>query len=90
MPWCDWLLTMIVEIEGPGAKDDADQREAESEFVADQLRGGAERAEQGILVVRRPAGERDAVDADGGDAEDHEQADVDVGDLEEMEIARAN
>ena len=38
-----------------------------------------------ILVVRRPAGERDAVDADGGDAEDDQQADVEVGDLEDVD-----
>ena len=63
------------------AQDDADEREAEGQLVADHLRGGAERAEQRELVVRRPAGERDAVDADGGDAEDDQQADVDVGDL---------
>ena len=43
------------------------------------------RAEQSELVVRGPAGERDAVDADGGDAEDDEQADVEVGDVEDLD-----
>ena len=77
--------TMSRRLSDAGAEDDADEREAEGELVADHLRGGAERAEQRVLVVRRPAGERDAVDADGGDAEDDEQADVDVGDLEEVD-----
>ena len=75
----------VAQVERLGAEDDADQREAERELVADHLRGGAEGAEQGELVVRRPAGERDAVDADGGDAEDDEQADVEVGDLEHID-----
>ncbi len=75
----------VAQVERAGAEHDADQREAERELVADDLRGGAQRAEQRVLVVRRPAGERDAVDADGGDAEDDQQADVDVGDLEDVD-----
>ena len=79
------LLDDDAQVERAGAQDDADEREAEGKLVADELRGGAQRAEQRVLVVRRPAGEGDAVDADGGDAEDDEQADVDVGDLKEVE-----
>ena len=75
----------VAQAERLGAQHDADQREAEGELVADHLRGGAERAEQRVLVVRGPAGERDAVDADGGDAEDDEQADVEVGDVEDID-----
>src|SRR6185437_47542 len=75
------------QVERAGAEDDADQREAEGKLVTDELGGGAQRAEQRILIVRGPAGERDAVDADGGDAEDDEQRDVDVGDLEEIDAA---
>ena len=85
MPSRDWLFHDHAEIERAGAQHDADQRQAERQLVADQLRRGAQRAEQGVLVVRRPAGKRDAVDADGRDAEDDEQADVDVGDLKEAE-----
>ncbi len=70
----------VAEREGLGAKDDADQRKAEGELVADHLGGGTEAAEEGELVVRGPAGEGDAVDADGGDTEDDEEADVEVGD----------
>ena len=66
------------QINGPGAQHDAHQRQAEGELIADQLGGGAQRAEERVLVVGAPAGERDAVDADGGDTQDDEQADVDV------------
>ena len=79
----------VAEAEGAGAEDDADERETERELVGDHLRGGAERAEQGVLVVGAPAGEGDAVDADGGDAEDDEEADVDVGDVEEVDALDA-
>ena len=75
----------VAQAERAGAEDDADERKAEGELVADDLRGGAEAAEQGVLVVGAPAGERDAVDADGGDAEDDEQADVEVGDVEDVD-----
>ena len=78
------LLDDDAQVERLRAQHHADQREAQRQFVADQLRGGAQRAEQRVLVVRRPAGERDAVDADGGDAENDQQADVDIGDLEEV------
>ena len=84
-PWADWLLTMSRRLKRLGAEDDADQREAKGELVADHLRGGAEAAEERELVVRRPAGERDAVDADRRDAEDDEQADVEVGDVEHLD-----
>ncbi len=84
------LLDDDAQIERAGAENDADEREAERQFVADELRRGAERAEQGVFVVRRPAGEGDAVDAHGSDAENDEQADVDVGDLEEIEAVRAH
>jgi hypothetical protein len=80
-------LDDLSEIEGAGAQNDADEREAEGELVADHLGGRAQRAEQRVLVVRRPAGEGDAVDADGGDSKQNEQADVDVGDFEELDAA---
>ena len=50
------------------------------ELVADHLRGAADAAEERILRIRRPAGEHDAVNADAGDREDEEQADVHIGD----------
>ena len=84
-PWADCMSTMSRRLKRAGAKDDADQRKPERELVADHLGAGAQRAEQRILVVRGPAGERDAVDADRGDAEDDQQADIEVGDLEHID-----
>src|SRR5258708_10626704 len=75
----------VAQRERLGAEDDADEREAEGELVADHLRCGAETAEEGELVVRRPARERDAVDADRGDAKDDEKADVEVGYVEHLD-----
>ncbi len=75
----------VAKAKGLCAKYDADKRKAECELVADHLRGGAKAAKESELVVRRPAGERDAVDADRGDAEDDEQADVDVGNVEHLD-----
>ena len=75
----------VAQAERLRAENNADQREAKREFVADHLRGSAEAAEQGELVVRRPARERDAVDADRRDAEDDKQADVEVGDIEHLD-----
>ena len=51
-PWADWRVDDVAEAERAGAEDDADQREAERELVADDLRGGAEGAEERVFVVR--------------------------------------
>ena len=75
----------VAKAERSCAENDADERKAQGELVADHLRGSAEAAEESELIVRRPAGECDAVDADGGDAEDDEQADVEVGNVEHVD-----
>ena len=41
-------------------------RHRHRQFVADHLRGTAQSAQQRVLIVRRPAGQRDAVDAHAG------------------------
>ena len=79
----------IAQAKRAGAKDDADQRKAEGEFVGDHLRGGAQAAEQGELVIRAPARERDAVDADRRDAKDDQKADIDVRDIEHVDAGDA-
>ena len=68
--------------ERAGHQDDADERQRDRDFVADQLRRRAQAGEQRILAVRRVAREDDAVDADRRHRHDVEQADVDVGDVE--------
>ena len=42
------------------------------------MRGGTDAAEEGVFGVGGPAGENQRIDAEGGDGEDGEQADVDV------------
>ena len=51
------------------------------QFVADHLRRAAQPAEQRVLVVRRPAGQRDAVDAHRGNRQHEQHADVQIGEL---------
>ena len=48
-------------------------------FVGDHLRGGPEPAQQRVLAVGGPAGQRDAVDAHRADGEDEEESDRQVG-----------
>ena len=67
------------------AHHDADQRKPERKFIGDQLRRGPQGAEQGVLVVGRPAGKRNAVHADRGHAENDEQPDIHVGDVKELD-----
>src|SRR5271170_6828635 len=73
------------EIKGAGAQDYSNERKAEGELVADHLRGGTQCAEKRIFVVGGPAGEGDSVDADGGNAEQDEQADVEIRDFKELD-----
>ena len=56
-----------------------DEREAHRDLVADHLRRRAQRAEERVLRVRRPAGDDDAVDLDRRDRHQEQQAGVDVG-----------
>ena len=67
------------QVEGAGVEHDADQHEADRHFIADHLRRGAERGEEGIFGVGRPAGDDHAVNAKRARREDVEQADIDVG-----------
>ena len=69
----------VAQAEAACQDQHAHQREPERDFVAHHLRAGAESAQQGILVVRRPSGERHAVDADRGHAENQEQSGVHIG-----------
>ena len=68
------------QVERADAQQHGDDDEADRDLVGDHLRGRAQRAEERILRVRRPAAHDDAVDAERGDGEDVEDADVEVGD----------
>ena len=66
----------------PGEDEHSDQGEAERHFIADHLGAGSQSAEQGILAVGRPARQSNAIDTHRCNAQDNEQSNVDIGDLE--------
>ena len=68
------------EIERADQEQHGDDDEADRDLVGDHLRRRAQRGQERIFRIRRPAGHDDAVDAERGDGEDVEHADVDVGD----------
>ena len=70
----------VVHAEGAGDHDAGEQAEPERDFVADQLRGAAQRAEQRVVAVGGPAAEDDAEDAERRNGGDQQQADIHVGD----------
>ena len=74
------LLHQRDQAEAAGQDQDADQEDAHRQLVRDHLRGGAQRAEQGIVVVAAPAGQDDAIALDAGDGENPQETDADVGD----------
>ena len=74
-----WPITMSVMFRLPDDHQHDDEREAHRDFVADHLRRGAQRAEERVLRVRRPAGDNHAVHLDRGDRHHEQQAGVDVG-----------
>src|SRR5207253_2031992 len=81
-PPASLLLDDRVKIERARYENDADQRQAEAQLVRDHLRRRAQSAHKAVLRVRRPARERDAVDADRRDAEDVQECYVEARDDE--------
>jgi hypothetical protein len=81
----DCCSTMVRRFSDPARSTTPNQGKPQRKLVADHLCLDAQRAQQRIFVVRRPAGKRDAVNADGSDAEDHQQADIHIGDLEQVD-----
>src|ERR1043166_571452 len=67
------------ERQRPRAEDHRDRGEPHGELVRDHLGRRSQGTEQRVLVVRRPAAERDGVDADARHGEEQQQPDVDVG-----------
>ena len=61
--------------------EQGDDRNAHSEFVADDLRCAAYRRQQREFIVRCPSPDHDAIDAHAHYAKNIEDADIDVGDL---------
>src|ERR1017187_7037871 len=72
----------VSQAEAAGIDEHADQRQAESNFVAHHLGRGAQAAEHGILAVRGPSRQGYSIHADRGDAQNDQQPNVDIGDLQ--------
>ena len=72
--------TMSVRLSEPTHSSTVMMHEADRDLVGHHLRGRAQRAEEGVFRVRGPAAHDDAVDAERGDGEEVEDADIEVGD----------
>ena len=70
---------MSRQVERADAQQHGDDDEADGDLVGDHLRRRAQRAEEGVFRVGRPARHDDAVDAERRDREQIEDADIDVG-----------
>ena len=68
------------QVQRAGAHEHRDDDEADRDLVGDHLGRRAQRAEERVFRVRRPAAHDDAVDAERRDREDVEDAHIDVGD----------
>ncbi len=62
----------------PALSSGAAMRQAQRQFVADHLRRTAQAAQQTVLVVRRPSGQRDSIDAHRTDGENEQNTDIDI------------
>ena len=59
-----------VKVERAVHQDDAEDGQAEGDFIGDHVGGGAQAAEEGIFVVTGPAADDDAIDGQGEDSQD--------------------
>ena len=73
-------LDDLRQVQRAGAQQHGDDHEADRDLVGHHLRGRAQRAQERVFRVRRPAAHDDAVDAERRDREDVEDADIEVGD----------
>ena len=62
----------------PAQQQNRDDAHPHRDLVGDHLGAGAEAAQERVLVVGRPTGERDAVDPERGEREHEEEADREV------------
>src|SRR5205085_10209827 len=66
------------EVEQTGEEQNGDDHETDGNFVGNHLRGRAQAAEERIFRIRCPASHDDAINAERGDGENVENADVNV------------
>ena len=57
----------VADVEAARCHQHADHGESHGDLIGDDLRGRTHGAQEGVLGVRRPAGENDAVHAHGGE-----------------------
>ena len=74
------LFDDAVKIERARLQDYSDQSQAQRQLVRNHLRRRTQSAHQAVLVIRRPAGERDAVNTDRRHAKHIQQRDVEARD----------
>ena len=84
-PACAATMPVVESV--PAAHDDRHDGEQQRQLVADQLRQGAHRGEQRVLVVARPAGHEDRQLGRGAGGEEVEDAGVQV-DRQEVAAVR--
>ena len=77
--WRRWASTIPERLNVSDQSTTGTRTKPTDDLVADHLRGRAKRRIEGIFGVGRPAGDDHAVDAQRGDGEQVEQADIDVG-----------
>src|SRR6185312_2024739 len=78
MPGTVLRLHDVTEAERPVAQQRRGNREAHRQFITDHLRRAAQAAKKAVLAVRCPSAQRNAIDAQRTDGENHEDAYVDV------------
>jgi hypothetical protein len=68
------------QAEGAGQQHHAHHRQPQGQLIADHLRDGPHRADQGELAVRCPAAQKHAVGVDGAHGQHEQQTDVEIAD----------
>ena len=69
----------LADIEAARRHQHSDHGKPHRNFIGDDLRGRTHRAQEGVLGVRGPTGEDDAVHAHGGERQDIEKSGIDIG-----------
>src|SRR5437764_1569061 len=73
------VVENLLQVHRADNQEDAEDRHAERNLVADDLRRRSQRAEQRVFAVRRPAAEDDAVNDQAANRKGEEDADIEAG-----------
>ena len=72
----------LAEVQRTRRHEHAHERKAHGDFISDNLRRRTHGTQEGVLRVRRPTGQDDAVNAHGGERQDVKQAGINIRDGE--------